>query len=146
MSENTVNLIGMQGGDRAGVTADDLTLDTKIQIKDRGIQTVRELVRSGLVGSLRCRSPFSESEGLTASIATDLEGLPFVQDHSTGVRHCLTEAGRGSSAWRAPRRSSTTSSLRSRLTVPWRCEMTWSNRWQRSSRLSRQNTSASVPH
>jgi putative DNA primase/helicase len=95
MSENTVNVIGMPGGDRAGGTADDLTLETKIQTEDGGIQTVRELVRGGLVENLQCRSPFSESDGRDAFVASDLEGLPFVQDRSTGITHSLNEAGKG---------------------------------------------------
>lgn len=74
-------------GDSLRIAANDLTLNTEIETKDHGALSIREIIERGLVGKMRCQSPFRDSSSYAAFYDTNAEGLPFVYDVGTGVTH-----------------------------------------------------------
>lgn len=73
------------------VVANDLTLDTEIEIKEHDILTVREMVEKKIEGKVRCQTPFRASESWAAIYDTNAEGVPFVFDSGTGITHWLNK-------------------------------------------------------
>ena len=79
------------GSNGLRITTSDLTLDTEIETEGQGILTVREIVERGIIGKIRCQTPFRESSSFAAFISTGNDGKPFVHDVGTGVTHWLND-------------------------------------------------------
>jgi len=73
------------------IIANDLTLDTEIEVKEHDILTVREMVEKKIEGKVRCQTPFRASESWAAIYDTNDEGIPFVFDSGTGITHWLNK-------------------------------------------------------
>lgn len=73
------------------ITANDLTLDTELEIQKGGILTVRQLVERGITGKIRCQTPFRDSSSCAAFYKTNAYGIPFVHDVGTSTTHWLNE-------------------------------------------------------
>lgn len=76
------------------VSAQDLTLDTELETEDRGNVSVRDLAEAGIVGKVRCQTPFRSSVSFAAFLALGSDGTPFVHDVGTAITHWLAPSDR----------------------------------------------------
>jgi putative DNA primase/helicase len=79
------------GSNGLRIVANDLTLATEIETKDHGNLTVREIIKRGIPGTLRCQTSFRDSSSWAAFYKTNDAGIPFVFDNGTGITHWLNE-------------------------------------------------------
>jgi putative DNA primase/helicase len=74
------------------VTSNDLTLDTELETRDRGVTTVRALLELGKSVKIRCQTPFRDSSSFSAFYSTNPDGKPFVFDSGTSTTHWLDDS------------------------------------------------------
>lgn len=74
------------------IHAQDLYLNTEIELRDGTVTTVAEALTNLQAGDkLRCQTPFRESNSEAAFLSRGRDGKPFIHDVGTGTTHWLND-------------------------------------------------------
>ncbi len=73
------------------VGANDLKLGTELETQGFGTVSVRDLLKRGETGKVRCQTPFRDSTSWAAFLSTNDQGIPFIYDNGTNTTHWLNE-------------------------------------------------------
>lgn len=113
-SKQGVKLRMSKNGKEYSLVVNNLSLETELELEGGAISTVSELMQN-FNGKVRCQTPFRSSNSLSAFLAIDHHGDPFIFDSGTNTNHFLSKS---SVIWKEDRiREDLIQEVKSRLSV-----------------------------